>query len=105
MLVQCEGFNKGDVSLAKDTRPSHPKSPGSSYKLTPVYSTHVLLSFKGDSANTGAANAQMRAAFGTGIAPSNGASFTGTAIGLNLINASPAACCVAAFDTGGIMQL
>ena len=65
---------------------------GATYKITPTYSGTHLITITGNMANNVAGDgASLRMAYGTGIAPTNGAAATGTVVGSQLINKSTAA--------------
>jgi hypothetical protein len=62
---------------------------GTTCKITPVYSTRVNLNFQGVIQNTtSTASTTIQARFGTGTAPANATSITGTAIGSQVLGSN-----------------
>lgn len=77
---------------------------GTSCHLTPTYSGRVLLNFRGSAFNTTSGQFWVvQAQYGTGIAPSAGASPTGTAIGTGSTSTPAAANQTGTINSGGII--
>lgn len=85
----------GPLTLASATLQATPTNPtgttatagvmmgvGGACALTPKYSTRILLAFSGNVSDTGATSGiTVDVVYGTGTAPANGVSLTGTVIG------------------------
>jgi hypothetical protein len=92
----------GPLTLTSATLQATPSNPtgttnttgvmmglGSTCKITPVYSSRVFLQFSGIAINTIAINHTLiTSKFGTGSAPANAASVTGTTVGAAVIAAT-----------------
>lgn len=63
---------------------------GVTCKITPTYSGRVMLQFQGDAFNSGVGNVNVQIRYGTGTAPANGASATGTTVGSQILATSAA---------------
>jgi hypothetical protein len=72
-------------------------------KLTPVFSSRVLLRIYGTITNSGANSNSYQARFGTGAAPVNGVAATGTTVGSAVTQAITTGAFNFLFDSGGII--
>lgn len=76
---------------------------GTTCKLTPVYSSRILLTFFGSVSNSGIFGNLVQVRFGTGTAPVNGAAATGTQVGNTNATSSTAVNDLVGVANGGII--
>lgn len=106
-------FNRPLSNATLQANPSNPTGTasatgvmmglGTTCSITPVYSTRVRFEIIGSLSNSSAgAGVQPKLMYGTGVAPANGAAFTGTALGQNVSFQPPSANNQAPFALAGL---
>jgi hypothetical protein len=103
------------LSLTNATLQASPANPtgttttammglGATCHITPVYSSRVYFEFRGHISNTAASvNGTYQARFGTGTAPANGATVTGTTVGQQIVQINPSSGVTNVLNAGGII--